>query len=136
MDPRAGRVGHNGRPHRAATWLRPGIQTPAMTEPVRTDTVPTPTVAAPAPGEGDRWDRSGRVALAVVGVAWVVIGIMILARPVFITHDSLSNNVHVWWIAERIWGAGPPHPGNAANLVLKYRFDFDYDQVPENRSVV
>lgn len=33
------------------------------------------------------------------------------------------------WIAERIWGAGQSHPGNAANLVLKYRLGFDYDRI-------
>jgi 4-amino-4-deoxy-L-arabinose transferase-like glycosyltransferase len=33
------------------------------------------------------------------------------------------------WLATRIWGAGPPHPGNAANLVLKYRLGFDYDRI-------
>lgn len=33
------------------------------------------------------------------------------------------------WLAMRVWGAGPPHPGNAANLVLKYRLGFDYDRI-------
>lgn len=33
------------------------------------------------------------------------------------------------WLAQRLWGAGPPHPGNAANLVLKYRLGFDYDRI-------
>lgn len=33
------------------------------------------------------------------------------------------------WLAQRVWGAGPPHLGNAANLVLKYRLGFDYDRI-------
>ena len=82
---------------------------PTRTEPIRTEPTRTDTPAPARSGDGDGWDRSGRVALAVVGAAWVVIGILILARPVFITHDSLSNNVHVWWLADQLWsGAGVP----------------------------
>ncbi len=45
----------------------------------------------------------------VVSLAWAVILVMILWRPVFISHDSLSNNVHIWWISERLWdGEGIP----------------------------
>ena len=32
-------------------------------------------------------------------------------------------------VALQVYGAGPPHPGNAANLVLKYRLDFDYERI-------
>ncbi len=116
----------------------PGDRIDPMSEPDRPDTVPTATEPAdPAPTatttidaapsreptagptagpiepdpsvEPSWWERSGRVALAVVGTAWVVVGLLILARPVFITHDSLSNNVHVWWIADQLWsGSGVP----------------------------
>jgi len=35
------------------------------------------------------------------------------------------------WLATRLWGVGPPHPGNAANIVLKYRLGFDYDRIEQ-----
>lgn len=55
------------------------------------------------------WDRSGRVATWALATAWAVAGALAMARPVFISHDSLSNNAHVWWIAEQLWhGHGVP----------------------------
>ncbi len=121
-----------------------------MTEPARPDTVPTaadPNPATPTPAadpgtpdpaaaggppgrtDTDGWERSGRVAVAVVGAAWVVIGILILARPVFITHDSLSNNVHVWWIAEQLWG-GDGVPWRIDVLANGEALTFPYASIP------
>ena len=64
-----------------------------------------------------RLGRLGILTLVVVVSAWVVTLVLMLLRPVFISHDSLSNNVHVWWISEQIWGGGdlPMHIGVLAN---------------------
>lgn len=82
--------------------------------------------AAPTPA----WfDRSGRVALWVVTTAWVVILALILTRRVFISHDSLSNNVHVWWIADQLWD-GHGIPFHMPVLASGEAYTFPYASVP------
>ncbi|MFZ4519281.1 MAG: hypothetical protein ACOYOP_12885 [Microthrixaceae bacterium] len=109
-----------------------------MADPVPTGPAAVNTVASDsAPGaqplpEGrstDAWDRSGRIATAVIASAWVVMGVLALSRPVFISHDSLSNNVHVWWIAEQLWG-GNGVPMHIAPLANGEALTFPYASVP------
>lgn len=53
--------------------------------------------------------ESGRVAFIVVIAAWCGILAMMLTRTLYIAQDSLSNDAHVWWIADRVWnGHGLP----------------------------
>ena len=108
-----------------------------MTDSDSTATAPVPAGATPeaiaggvAEPDGSSWiARSGVVALVVVGVAWAVVMVLILARPVFITHDSLSNNVHVWWIADQLWsGAGVPM--RIASLANGEALTFPYASIP------
>ncbi len=56
------------------------------------------------------WLRdSGNTALAAVAAAWAVLLALILTHPVFVTNDSLSNYIHVWYVAGRLWhGHGVP----------------------------
>jgi hypothetical protein len=56
------------------------------------------------------WLRDpGNAALIVVASAWAVLLALILAHPVFVTNDSLSNYIHVWYVADRLWhGHGIP----------------------------
>jgi hypothetical protein len=56
------------------------------------------------------WLRDpGNIALAIVVAGWAVILAMILAHRVFVTNDSLSNYIHVWYVADRFWhGHGVP----------------------------
>ena len=108
-----------------------------MTESDPTDTAPVPAEAADEPvgggvAEADRSSplaRSGVIALAVVSVAWAVVMVLILARPVFITHDSLSNNVHVWWIADQLW-SGSGVPMKIASLANGEALTFPYASIP------
>jgi hypothetical protein len=54
-------------------------------------------------------DRSGRAALGLVAAAWAVILVLLLRHREVISSDTLSNYVHVWYIAERVWhGHGIP----------------------------
>src|SRR5438105_15226888 len=46
--------------------------------------------------------RYGRPALIAVGVAWIVVLGLILSHSLFVSHDSLSNYGHVWWVAEQL----------------------------------
>lgn len=50
-----------------------------------------------------------RFALYAVIVVWVAIMVAILTHPVFVSHDSLSNYAHVWFISDQLWsGHGIP----------------------------
>lgn len=52
---------------------------------------------------------AGTIALAVVGTAWAVGLGLILTHGLYVTNDSLSNYIHVWYVAERLWqGHGVP----------------------------
>lgn len=55
-------------------------------------------------GQQSRWCAPGHVALALVVAGWCVILAMILAHRIFVTNDSLSNYIHVWYVADRIYG--------------------------------
>ena len=50
--------------------------------------------------------RYGRPALIAVGVAWLVVLGFILSHSLFVSHDSLSNYGHVWWVAEQLRSGG------------------------------
>jgi len=75
------------------------------------------------------FDRSGRVALLIVALGWAIICVLVLLRPVFITHDSLSNNVHVWWIADQLW-SGNGVPLNIDVLANGEALTFPYASIP------
>jgi hypothetical protein len=56
-----------------------------------------------------RIERSGRVAKRVVIAAWLVILVLLLRHREVISSDTLSNYVHVWFVAEQLWhGHGLP----------------------------
>jgi hypothetical protein len=73
-------------------------------------------------------DRTGTVAAIALAVVWVGICAAMLARPIFITHDSLSNNVHVSFIADSLRGGHLPlHISTLANGEA---LTFPYGSVP------
>lgn len=52
---------------------------------------------------------AGKVALGAVAAAWALGLAFILAHRIYVTNDSLSNYIHVWYISERFWhGHGIP----------------------------
>ena len=56
-----------------------------------------------------RAGSAGRVALGIVAAAWAIGLAFILAHRIYVTNDSLSNYIHVWYVGERIWhGHGVP----------------------------
>ncbi|HRW41956.1 MAG TPA: hypothetical protein P5193_10465, partial [Microthrixaceae bacterium] len=73
--------------------------------------------------------RTGTVATAVIAAAWAVIGALMLLRPVFISHDSLSNNVHVWFIADQLW-SGHGIPMHVPALANGQALTFPYASIP------
>lgn len=69
------------------------------------------------------------IATAVIGAAWSLMAAMALTRPVFISHDSLSNNVHVWFIAEQLWH-GHGIPMHVPALANGQALTFPYASIP------
>ena len=68
------------------------------------------TAGAPADAvEQERTPQSGKIVAAVVVVLWAVVLALILRQQVFVSHDSISNYGHVWWVSDRFWsGHGVP----------------------------
>ena len=74
-------------------------------------------------------DRSGTIAAAVLALAWVGVAVAMLSRPIFISHDSLSNNVHVAFIADSL-RTGHGLPLHIASLANGEALTFPYGSVP------
>ena len=71
--------------------------------------------------------RYGRPALIAVGVAWLVVLGFILSHSLFVSHDTLSNYGHVWWVAEQLRSGGGlpfrmPVLGHGEALTFPYGF--------------
>src|SRR3954467_2402218 len=71
--------------------------------------------------------RYGRPAFIAVAGAWLVVLGLILSHSLFVSHDSLSNYGHVWWVAEQLRpGDGltfyMPVPGHGAAHTFPYGF--------------
>ncbi len=71
--------------------------------------------------------RFGRPALVAVVVAWLVVLGFILSHSMFVSHDSLSNYGHVWWVAEQLRSGGGlpfhmPVLGHGEALTFPYGF--------------
>jgi hypothetical protein len=71
--------------------------------------------------------RLGRPALIAVAIAWVAVLGVILSHTLFVSHDSLSNYSHVWWVADQLrTGQGLPFRmpvlGHGEALTFPYGF--------------
>jgi hypothetical protein len=71
--------------------------------------------------------RLGRPALIGVAVAWAVVLVMMLTHTLFVSHDSLSNYSHVWWVADQLRGGQGlpfrmPVLGHGEALTFPYGF--------------
>lgn len=65
--------------------------------------------AEPGTAIPTRSPRPARVALAIVAIGWVALLGAIGRHAVFLTSDMVSNHVHVWYVADRLWhGHGIP----------------------------
>jgi hypothetical protein len=74
-----------------------------------------------------RLNRLGRRAVIVVGAAWAIVLGAILRHSLFVSHDSMSNYGHVWWVAEQLRsGQGLPFRmpvlGHGEALAFPYGF--------------
>lgn len=82
---------------------------------------PDPVVSGPR-AEG----RGGHLAFLAVVAAWLGVLAMLLARPLFVSHDSVSNYAHVWFVAQSLWhGHGLPfHMPLAHGQALTFPYGF------------
>ncbi|HEX2850531.1 MAG TPA: hypothetical protein VHN98_08250 [Acidimicrobiales bacterium] len=81
---------------------------------------------APARASGPL-ESAGDAAAVAMGALWLVLLALILRPRIFVSNDSVSNYVHVWWIAERLWhGHGLPirFPALASGRALAYPYGF------------
>ena len=72
-------------------------------------------------------DRLGRGVLGVVAAGWLVVLASILRHGVFVSHDSLSNYVHVWYVQQALWHdhrvpLAMPVIGHGHGLAFPYAF--------------
>src|SRR5262249_13088255 len=66
---------------------------------------------AGSPADAPTWGvtPSAKTVAAIVGVLWAIVLVLILRHRVFVSHDSISNYGHVWWVSDRLWsGDGLP----------------------------
>lgn len=80
-------------------------------------------------GKIKQWLVSGPEAwvFALIAVAWIAGLAAVLAHPIFVTNDSLSNYAHVWFVARHFWdGNGIPYHfpeiGHGQALAFPYAF--------------
>ena len=68
------------------------------------------TAGAPADAVQQKGSpQAGKIVAAVIVVLWAAILALILRHRVFVSHDSISNYGHVWWVSDRLWeGHGIP----------------------------
>lgn len=66
---------------------------------------------AGAPADATAWTVSppAKTVAAIVAVLWAIVLALILRHRVFVSHDSISNYGHVWWVSDQLWsGDGLP----------------------------
>lgn len=72
-------------------------------------TLPRAEVPGRRPDSSAAVERSGRIAAAVTGGMWLAGFIRVLSHAVFVSHDTLINYAHVWFVSDRLWhGHGVP----------------------------
>ena len=74
-------------------------------------------------------DRAGRVGFVAVAAGWIVVLGLVLRHRIFISHDTLINYAHVWFVAERLWH-GHGVPIRMPMLGHGQAFTFPYGVVP------
>jgi hypothetical protein len=81
------------------------LQGPFGARSLRLRTAGAPTGAVER--EGGR--QTGKIVAAVVVALWAVVLVLILRHRVFVSHDSISNYGHVWFVSDQLWsGDGLP----------------------------
>ena len=73
--------------------------------------------------------QSGKIVAAVVVALWAIVLILILRHRVFVSHDSISNYGHVWFVSDRLWG-GDGLPFRMPVIGHGKAFAFPYSFLP------
>ena len=87
----------------------------------------TRSVAASVGAEPPVGGMAAKIALAIVAIGWVGVLTLVLRHSIFVSHDSISNYGHVWYVQERIWHGHPlpfrmPVVGHGAAFAFPYGF--------------
>ncbi len=60
-------------------------------------------------GAPARTPQTGKIVAVAVTILWAIVLVLILRHSVFVSHDSISNYGHVWFVSDRFWsGHGIP----------------------------
>ena len=100
---------------------------PSTEDPI--PTVLTTRPPAPAASPSDAADRVATVVLGAAALLWVGLLLGIVRQPVFLTTDMVSNHVHIWYVAERLWH-GHGIPLHMPVLASGDAYAFPYASVP------
>lgn len=58
---------------------------------------------------GERIRRAGNVAFLAAAMTWAVVLVQILRHRIYVSHDTVINYAHVWYLSDRMWdGDGVP----------------------------
>ena len=71
----------------------------------------------------------GRRVLAVVVAGWVVVLVAVGAHPLYVSHDSISNYAHVWYVSNQLWHHHGL-PSNIPTLAKGKALAFPYAFIP------
>ena len=74
-------------------------------------------------------DRIGDAVAAVLALAWVGVLALLLRHRLVVSHDTMINYAHVWYVAKRLWG-GHGIPFRMPILGHGQAFAFPYGVVP------
>jgi hypothetical protein len=93
-----------------------------------------PSVSGPPPADPPRRraglvDRTGDAVAAGLTLAWVGGLAQLLRHRLVVSHDTMINYAHVWYVAKRLWG-GHGIPFRMPMLGHGQAFAFPYGSVP------
>lgn len=72
---------------------------------------------------------SERVALVIVLFGWLLVLVSVLTHALYVSHDSISNNAHIWYVSQQIWD-GHRIPFHMPMLAQGHALAFPYAFIP------
>ena len=74
-------------------------------------------------------DRAGKVAFGAAAVGWLAVLVQILRHRIYVSHDTVINYAHVWYLSDRLW-SGDGLPLRMPELGHGEAFAYPYGFVP------
>jgi hypothetical protein len=90
------------------------------------------TTAAAGPPDAstpEKIRRAGNVAFLASAFTWAAVLVQILRHRIYVSHDTVINYAHVWYVSDRVWG-GQGVPLRMPALGHGQAFTYPYGFVP------